>query len=78
MALILRRGSRRKVRLGVFLTLAIGCKHVVSEQSVDVAAVTKVTGLQGAAEEIAELQATPLGEGADLRLTISRVGDCAD
>ena len=35
MALILRRGSRRKVRrLGLLLILAVGCKHVVSEKSV--------------------------------------------
>jgi len=34
MALILRRGSRRKVCLGVLLIVIVGCKHVVSEKSV--------------------------------------------
>ena len=63
---------------GVTGALETSFEGTVSDQSVDVAAVTKVTGLQGDAEEIAELQATPLGEGVDLRLTISRVGNCAD
>ena len=50
----------------------------VSERSVDVAAVTKLKDLQGDPEELAELEATPLVEGVDLKLSISRVGDCAD
>lgn len=50
----------------------------VKEQSVDVDAVTKLTNLQGDPEEIAEIGETPLVQGVELRLTISRVGDCAD
>ena len=63
---------------GVTGDLETTFKGTVSERSVDVAAVTKLKDLQGDAEEVAELEATPLKEGIDLRLTISRVGDCAD
>lgn len=34
MPLILRRGSRRKVSLGVLLSLIVACKHVVSDAHV--------------------------------------------
>lgn len=60
---------------GQFVTSFEGA---VSEEEVNVAAVTRLENLSGSPEQLAELEKTPLtGEGIDLQLTIARVGDCA-